>query len=902
MKRLLLKLGFSIVALFALTNCAKELESSEQYPAQEGSYFEIATEVDTKTINDGMNTKWDSADQLAVFYSPQNSGNYSDARQFSMIENNIFKGTIDQNATPLGSYNDWYAIYPHNSAYISPDGKTEVTIACPAGGSQKHDENTPMAHLAGEYFPLWGKDINRKSNERPVLSMHQVATLIKVNVKSSVQPALFCNIALQVPGKALVGAFNLDMLGSELTVTPVEAKTDEQALLTFSTVELAQNQTHSFYLAVAPFEVSQGDELILKVGNYGKVTSDTRQFKSGKINEINFNLNREPSVVTIPWKESFNLQFTSTYYNYSIGVKLYETGTAYAGGTLPELGIPKKAKDYNNKFVFKADLSGFNGKQLNLSYKSNHPDYLTVTTDNSNIILEETPKGSGFWDISVNGECPDPVTFNIENTTGSNVRIDDVQLTKLLKKQTLSFPQPILKVRGTFSSNGQQVCGNMTPVTYLSTNQAVAKIDARSGALTLEQLGKSTIKAVADGTTEYAPGQAEYDLIHLPEPSNIDKRDYLVVFKDAQTNKQYALSQIPNADNKHLEAVELTDLDAKMSNGEYVAENLDILWKATAVGNDNFNLKCGLNYLSSDNGSITVNTLLGSAAALTAVKVPSYINMYKLCMETETDLSFVKYDGSQGFRFSYGDHGDHILELIPARADTRPRLEAPNITVTSYPSSKYVRLMWAYVPNAEEYVVECDGQLYNTVTNNKYEIHNLEFGMHEFKVTARANGFINGVGVKQYEFVDPYNTQTILTLDFSTNIFELLTTNPSTHEVLEKTFEGYRYKLYGPGSCYYYGNKALFLGKAGAYIEFPALSSKRLISVSAINAQGASSSVELAVETSDSKAVSGGDNIVMTPEVEKTWNLSGTATGTSYRLVVKNKKNVQLTKIVLKYE
>ena len=904
MKKIFKISGLILAAVFALTSCTKELESPEQTPEQKGTPFEISTEISTKTVNSGMSTLWNPADQLAVFYSPQNSGQYSTVRQFSMdpSEENKFSGTIDRTAAPLGLYNDWFAVYPFNNSYISPAGKTEVTIACPAGGSQKQDKANPTAHLAGEYFPLWGKDLNRKSDSRPVLKMHQVATLIKVNVTSSLsQSVRFCNIALQVPGKALVGAFNLDLSGSELKVLPVPAKTDEMAVLAFPADELASGETKSYYLAVAPFEVSPGDEIILKVGNYGKVkhVSRKQQFGSGKIIELNFNLDREPSVVTIPWKESFNLQYTSLYYNSCVGVKLYEEGTAYAGGTIPELGISKSPKEYNNKFVFQADLSGLrSGMNLNLSCKSNHPDYLRLTADVPNIRLEEI--SPGFWNIILTGSYSAPVTFSIENIKSSNLRIDDVQLTESLRQQTLSFAEPVFKVRGASSSSGQLVSGAVTPVTYMSSNQAVATIDARSGALTLLQLGKSTITAVADGTSEFAPAQATYDLLHLPVPSNIDKRVYLVVFKDEKTNKQYALTGIPNADNKHLEAVELTDLDAKMSNGEYVAENQNLLWNASAADGDKFILKCGYNYLSNaDGGYIAVNASSSSAAALTAVKKSG--NLYKLCLETATDLSFIKYDGNPGFRFSYGDHGNHLLELIPARADSRPRLDAPNINVTPYASSKYVRLMWSSVPNAEEYVVECDGQHYQTVSSNKCDVYNLEFGNHQFKVIAKAPGYIDGVGVKNYEFVDPYNRETVLTLDFKENIFEQPTENPATRVEQTFTYGGYTYKFYGPGSCYYFGGKALFLGKSGAYIEVPALSGKRLTSVSAINAAGASSTVELAVETTGGNVVTGGGNIIMEPAVEKTWSLSGTSSNTPYRLVVKNSKNVQLTRIILKY-
>ena len=49
--------GAIAAAVMAFAGCAQEIEQPE-VPQQEGVAYELVAEVSTKTVNDGMSTKW----------------------------------------------------------------------------------------------------------------------------------------------------------------------------------------------------------------------------------------------------------------------------------------------------------------------------------------------------------------------------------------------------------------------------------------------------------------------------------------------------------------------------------------------------------------------------------------------------------------------------------------------------------------------------------------------------------------------------------------------------------------------------------------------------------------------------------------------------------------------------
>ena len=169
--------GMMLAAAFTLTNCAKEINNPNEQPESAGYPFEIvASTVDTKTVNDGMSTKWAAGDQINLFHAVCDKTDYKNDGAFTVsdIENGNFTGAICETLDLEEEY-DWYAVYPYNADLVSPKNTTAAfTIA--TGLVQEGYDN--MKHLAGDVLPLYGKAIAVPGADMPALKMSQIASVI----------------------------------------------------------------------------------------------------------------------------------------------------------------------------------------------------------------------------------------------------------------------------------------------------------------------------------------------------------------------------------------------------------------------------------------------------------------------------------------------------------------------------------------------------------------------------------------------------------------------------------------------------------------------------------------------------------------------------------------------------
>lgn len=120
----------------------------------------------------------------------------------------------------------------------------------------------------------------------------------------------------------------------------------------------------------------------------------------------------------------------------------------------------------------------------------------------------------------------------------------------------------------------------------------------------------------------------------------------------------------------------------------------------------------------------------------------------------------------------------------------------------------------------------------------------------------------------------------------------------------ENTYKigSYDYTFKAADLYYWNSQKYLMLGKSGSYMGLPAIEGKKLAKVEIGNSSGCSQSVEVAITGVDGNAVSGGEaQKFETKSSTYTYNLSGTAVNTSYRVQVMSKHNVQIVKLVLTY-
>lgn len=125
-------------------------------------------------------------------------------------------------------------------------------------------------------------------------------------------------------------------------------------------------------------------------------------------------------------------------------------------------------------------------------------------------------------------------------------------------------------------------------------------------------------------------------------------------------------------------------------------------------------------------------------------------------------------------------------------------------------------------------------------------------------------------------------------------------------------FGGYDFTFAGSSDGGYYVNYTkynekedpyLLIGKQGAYIEMPAIAGKALSSVKITLTTTASKKVTVGVADDKGNFVSGGESILLDQKDGQvyTYDLTGTAADTKYRLLVANSNNVQFYKLELSY-
>lgn len=295
MKKSFIYAGAILAATISLTNCTKEINSSEA-ALPEGIPFEICANPTTKTTIDGLSTNWVAGDGINVFHAAAGSTSYVSDNEFTIagdLTEGRFAGKLSD-ALGDGTY-DWYAIYPYSEHIVSP-ANTSTGYSYIGSRSDKSQSQTGvdnMSHIAGENYPLYGKSTAPTSaSEMPSINMKPAFSVLRVKVTNTTESALdVSNISFTAP-EAIVGTFYIDFSGDAAVYTDGNY-VSEKASLAVTEASIAAGASADFYLAVKPFTAPDGSSLALSVNGYEKELTLTKAiaFAAGHIKTINFNYN-----------------------------------------------------------------------------------------------------------------------------------------------------------------------------------------------------------------------------------------------------------------------------------------------------------------------------------------------------------------------------------------------------------------------------------------------------------------------------------------------------------------------------------------------------------------------------------------------------------------------------------
>ena len=313
MKNLFSALGMVLAASFSLVSCAEDRLAPVDNAAGAGVPFEISTVI-TKTSNEGTATKWAEGDNINLFHAVAGATTYTSDGEFTIDEGlaGKFSGTLASALTDGTKY-DWYANYPYSSYQKTPAGVSKDTGAyiTIGGTAQTQKGNSSTAHLSGNACPLYGVAKSVASDEKPVLTMKNLASVVAIEVTNTLDDDLTVTSVAFTSTESIVGQYFIDYSGD----TPAYAERSSSTVsatanLTVSGgTAIAKGKSAIFYIAIKPHTVKSGSDIVVSVNGISKTLTLTKDvtFTAGSRKPIAYNY--EGSKVAgqaLPFVEDFS--------------------------------------------------------------------------------------------------------------------------------------------------------------------------------------------------------------------------------------------------------------------------------------------------------------------------------------------------------------------------------------------------------------------------------------------------------------------------------------------------------------------------------------------------------------------------------------------------------------------
>ena len=305
MKKHFFTLGLMLIAALTLTtNCSKQEVLSEENPVTETAKTNVpfalfASSADTKTsTEDGAIINWVALDSLNVFHALSGSTEYGNNDKFVISAENLasnkFTGTLSSALDAESAY-DWYALYPY-TRYITTPANTNTGYTAIGSANkntaQRQTGNSSKVHLAGQYFPLYGKATNVAAATTPSITLSQALSVVKIHVTNANEdPLTVSSVSFTAP-ESIVGQYYINFIGTSPVFTERDGYVSSTANLTVNSgTPLDKNASADFYLAIKPFTAAVAAELTIAVNGYEKTVTiggSSVNFAPGKIKTINF--------------------------------------------------------------------------------------------------------------------------------------------------------------------------------------------------------------------------------------------------------------------------------------------------------------------------------------------------------------------------------------------------------------------------------------------------------------------------------------------------------------------------------------------------------------------------------------------------------------------------------------
>lgn len=504
MKKNLIALGAMLMATLSLTNCMKETQVA---PDAVGIPYTIyaGLDTDTKTVNDGLSTRWAEDDTLNVFHTEAGTDWYSENTKFTVSDVETGKFETDLLNGELSDVNDWFVLYPYNSHIISPANVAAgyLPVGGKAGNPQVQTGNSNMDHIAGPNYPMWGVAMGVESQELPYVRMTHLSSLVEVVVTNNAGVEAKVKSLSMAAAEDITGTYYIDFTTDEPSF---EGSGDSYVsnVVKLNVAEgeyIPAGESATFYFAIKPFTAYAGDFLSLSVNGAEKTYELTEDvtFAPGKIKTLTFSL--DEYVELVPGPLTSNMVWT-------LGEKAYsEVATINDEAEVPVLKLGNSSVAGTATITVPAGTTklGFyavswNGKAAVLGLMDGEdvvaevePPVNEGASNNSPYTIYEDPELC-YFEIEVNADEDKEYTLT---TTGSNNRVIIWGLNyydadgNLGEDQTPAEPEPEDPVEPT--PDGETFTWDLTIADYLEADENQVQWYSDYAIMMLEKAESSTV-------------------------------------------------------------------------------------------------------------------------------------------------------------------------------------------------------------------------------------------------------------------------------------------------------------------------------------------------------------------------------------------------------------------------
>lgn len=427
MKKQIISWGMMLAAAFTLTNCAEEIENPNQQPEKQGYPYEIvASTVDTKTVNDGMATKWDDNDAINLFHAVAGTQDYRTNGEFTIadVETGRFTGTLTEALGADNSY-DWYALYPYAESITTPGDRTKGYTYIGHSNGLNQTGYDSKASLKETICPLYGVAKAVASSETPSITMNHLTSVVAIKVTNTTEEPLTITTASLTAEEDIVGPYYIDITKNPVVYKAREGSVKNTAVVNVSDgTALDKGKSATLYLAIKPFTAEAGTSLTLSVNNYAKepkvLTSDVT-FHAGKIKTLNFAYD----YVAPAGEQSVTFDFTSADELNALGVTLPDVNggtnvTTLTKGdvTFVAEGGSTKTRVYNSSGKY--DLRAYKGATLTFTVPTGYviSDIIVEGSATTGISKSTMPNNPVVLTVAANAETQKISTITVKFVEG----------------------------------------------------------------------------------------------------------------------------------------------------------------------------------------------------------------------------------------------------------------------------------------------------------------------------------------------------------------------------------------------------------------------------------------------------------------------------------------------------